>query len=72
MTELAKGYVQVLLTHRDDSIVTALSIPPFEVLPEVILLGSRAFVRLSKVTGGGPHYREATSYATPVEEDGTE
>lgn len=67
MKPSARGYTQVLLIGFDSKIITALSIPPFDTLPEVILLGARSFLHTDGVA-----YREVTSYAVPFFEDGDE
>lgn len=64
MKRIARGYTQVLLIGFDSKIITALSIPPFDTLPEVILLGARSFLHTEGVA-----YREVQSYAVPFFED---
>lgn len=61
-----RGYDQIRLVTREGMIVTDLAIPPFEALPEVVLWGSRAFVKCSNPGLGT--YREASSYSIPFEE----
>jgi hypothetical protein len=65
-TELI-GFHRVRLVTPEGMIVTDLVVPPFDKMPEVLLWGSRAFLRCTNP--GMFTYRETTSYAAPYEED---
>ena len=62
-----KGYTRVRLISLEAGLITELAVPPFDIMPEVILWGHRAFVY--HVSGSTDVYREVTSYAAPFKEE---
>lgn len=67
--------MRVRLYTRDGGYVTTAHIPPFDPAPEVILFGSRVFVKAatSQVDGDGQlHYRYEEGHAVSIDPRGQE